>query len=101
MISDVPENAYYYIAFTRRNDGVTDNKIKVERGSTPTPWTPAPEDVVVRSELEELIKRVTALETQTGITSVDSFMELPSADVMESGSETASADEVTDDTEIN
>ena len=29
----------------------SDGKIKVERGVKPTPWTPAPEDVVVRSEL--------------------------------------------------
>lgn len=75
---------------------------KIEPGINPNPqWTPAPEDVVVRSELEALIKRITALETKTGTTSADSFMELPSADVMESDLETAGADDAEDDTEIN
>ena len=74
---------------------------KLERGTVTNPvWTPAPEDVVVRSELEALIERVAALETKTSITSADS-MELPSMDAMESGSETASADDAEDDMEIN
>ncbi len=77
-------------------------KIKLELGTVTNPiWTPAPEDVVVRSELEALIKRVAALEKKSGITSADSFMELPSADVMESGSETASADDAAEDVGIN
>lgn len=76
--------------------------LKLEPGLVTDPvWTPAPEDVVVRSELDALIKRITALETKVGITSADSFIELPSMDVMESGSETASADDTTEDVEIN
>lgn len=35
---------------------------KVEYGTIATPWTPAPEDIVVKSELEALAKRVEALE---------------------------------------
>lgn len=66
------------------NTNNTIHRIKLERGTVTNPvWTPAPEDVVVRSELDALIKRVAALEAQVGITSADSSAELPSADVTE------------------
>lgn len=91
------DSSYYLLIYAGMFQHTRGNSIRVSRiilqeGIVTDPvWTPAPEDVVVRPELEELIKRVAALEAKVGITSADS-MELPSMDVMESGSEIASAD---------
>lgn len=75
---------------TPKGDTFTIHRFKLEPGIITDPvWTPAPEDVVVRSELDALIKRVAVLEAQASITSADSFMELPSID------------ETADDMEIN
>lgn len=55
----IPENATYVRISYTWADGF---KVKLERGNTPTDWTPAPEDVEL--EVSDLTTRVTNAETQ-------------------------------------